>query len=303
MITYVPYNEWAKDKSIQQGLSDMFARNNAGIWQIKTSKGWSTTSVGGCYGTLPSTPGIKSATGFRILVWDRNINDDTTKWWFENIVNSKTSPWKETVALLEEPKVYLGNDVETSFVGYKAKKYGVFEFTIPGTSSMRNLMSMMIAIRQSVVEPGSVSLIKTLYDGKSKTIKDLTFAETVAIAVFTHRTSGKRLLQPNMFITGNGWLGSVTCTSPRHIAHGEYCDRTLLIKNVSGYYPSDATWNNKRNYDDYKSFLEHGGKSDKYVPVFKFNVYGDAINTASNAVAFSCSFENVLEFLRKPILV
>jgi hypothetical protein len=138
-------------------------------------------------------------------------------------------------------------------------------------------------------------LIKKLYDLKKKEIKNLRFSEVVAIAIMTTKRNGRRSPFTQMFQSGNGWLGSVRNTSPRHIARRVFADRSAPFSRKA-YYPSDGSWGDDKEYGAYVKFLESYKKEGEH-RIFKFLTNLQPIKESSGS--YKISFEDFLKFLRE----
>src|SRR5690606_36207682 len=144
---------------------------STGVWCVYSNGGWSGIRTGACFGAMPETSGIRDAERIRVVLHGGMGGRSThaqKEWWHTMILDKDTSPWKE--ALLEEPIIYLGDD------NYKYKS--VLDIKVQPSMSFSNVMNMLIATRQSRVEPSSVVKVSKLYNLHHKSL-GMTFAEAL----------------------------------------------------------------------------------------------------------------------------
>lgn len=290
MIERIKYDDWIKNHVDHSKIRSMLVDSySSGVWAIKSEGRWSPQYQGGCYGSLGYTLrsySMPHLQALRIVLWKHTHAD----WWFDNILDPETSPWHSVVKQIGTPRIYLAG-------ASSVLMYGVLEFQVHQDMSLRNTMSMMIALRQTRVEPSSVKKVYTSYTRQKKAYKDLSFGEALAISCCTTPIDGKRSNKPQMFISGNGWLGTSKFFSPRHLAQGVFADTSLPFSSFS-YYPSDATWNCQVNHQDYDTFLR-GGTEVKEEPFFKYNFMCTPLHRPM--FKYDIEFDKMLEFVRSPI--
>lgn len=298
-IKYLKYDEW-KGKAVASEVIEAMLNSYSysGVWSFKNSvtNKWEELKTGGCYGSMPIT-GVGDAKAIRILLWSIVDHHNAAEWWHQNILGPE-SPWKSLFDELGgEVTIYKNVDGKTHIGGHLCG-YGVLEFNINAYTSFRNLMSMMIAIRQTKVEPGTITMAHKIHYAKLKEFNDLKFSETLAILCLTSKIDGRRSSKAQAFNTGNGWLGVSQHISPQHIAQGVFAHSDLPVRGAR-YYPSDATWDDKDSHDKYIDFISNGTNVVTVEPFFKFNVNGTPL--IRNTRLYSVEFADMLKFVRSPI--
>lgn len=293
-IRYVESAEWENDTTLQPKLSTMFSNSDrTGVWSIYTNGGWSGIRTGGCFGDMPNTPGIVAAERIRVILHGGMGGKSThaqKEWWHTMILDRDTSPWKD--ALLEEPIIYLGN---TEKFKYKS----VLDIKVQPSQSFSNVMNMLIATRQSKVEPSSVSKVSKLYNLHHKSL-GMTFAEALAYAIILHRDNGKIVTTPTIFVSGNGWLSVGRDFDPRYMAQQKFA-KSVNPFTSGDYYPSCSTWQSGVGVVSMnKYFSSLGEKADIREPIMKYD-WGGNLFRRQNFRAYEASAEQVLLYLRSKI--
>jgi hypothetical protein len=260
-------------------------------WKFGYGDKWSAVHGGGCCGTMPSNPAIKKHDLHTIIATLRiNGGGDpsTYEWYWTNILSKETSPWHGVLP-------------DKGATIYKSGAKWAFELPITGASSFSNVINMIIATRQTMVEPSNVKYIRTVYDRVKKVDKTVTFSEAMAMAIMEYDFDTYGLM-PNKFNTGNGWLGTARDFSPAHFAQRKMTEGSGRTFALGSYYPSCATWRHTPAYNSYKAFLEStvAKKEGLGAPVFNRNSYGGPLHYVVMS-SYKVPPEKMLEFLRKGV--
>lgn len=292
-IKYVPSKEWvAGDAALKTQLEGLFfASGSAGVWSVFTGGAWTSVRTGGCFGSMPSTPGIVAAERIRVIL-HLGMGGSTTsaqkEWWHTMVLDKDTSPWKD--AILEDPIIYLGTE--------KYKYKSVLEIKVLPTQSFSNVMNMLIATRQSRVEPSSVKKVSKAYLLNHEK-HGMTFAEALAYACIT-TSKGRINPSPQIFISGNGWLTSGRDFDARHMAQRRFAKSENAFT-VGDYYPSCSTWQSGKGTLSLNTYFANLGKTvNEKEPIMTYDWYGEPF-TKSRYVSYDATVEQVLTYLRSDI--
>lgn len=260
-------------------------------WKFGYGDKWSAVHGGGCCGSMPTNTAIKRPDLHTVIATLRiNGGGDpsTYEWYWTNLLSKETSPWH---AVLPEKGAII----------YKNGTKWAFELPITSASSFSNVINLIIATRQTMVEPGNVRYIQNVYDRVKLIDKTVTFSEAMAMAIMEY-TPDAYALVPNKFITGNGWLGTARDFSPAHFAQRKMTEGSNRTFALGSYYPSCSTWRHTPAYNNYKSFLEGTliKKESLGTPVFNRNSYGGPLHYTLMS-SYKVPVEAMLEFLRKGV--